>query len=144
MDKEFWKYKTLEQLDGAEWEALCDGCGKCCLVKLEDEDSGDIVLTNVACKLFDMKKCQCRHYAKRQNFVKDCQRLTPKKVRSLGWLPQTCAYRLVAEGKDLPKWHHLKSGHKNTIHNAGHSVRGKVVSELSVKDFEDHVIDGWD
>ena len=137
----FWKEKTLEQLEPSEWESLCDGCGKCCLNKLEDEETGDLVFTNVACKLFDSKACSCKNYSKRKRFVPDCQILTPKKVRKLIWLPSTCAYRLVAEGKDLPQWHHLVSGNRNTVHKVGASVKGRVVSEENVKDFEDHVVD---
>ncbi|SMF13078.1 YcgN family cysteine cluster protein [Pseudobacteriovorax antillogorgiicola] len=139
--QKFWKVKTLEQLSPSEWESLCDGCGKCCLNKLEDEETGDLVFTNVACKLFDSQACRCKNYQKRRRFVPDCQILTPKKVRRLSWLPATCAYRLVAEGKDLPKWHHLVSGNKHSIHKAGASVKGKVVSEERVKDLEDHVVD---
>ncbi len=142
LEKDFWKHKALEQLNPEEWEALCDGCGKCCLVKLEDEDTGELVFTTIACKLFDLKKCQCSQYPKRHKIVKDCQRLTPKKVRTLKWLPQSCAYRLVADGKELPPWHHLISGNKNTIHKSGQSVKGRVVSELTVKDFEDYTIEG--
>ena len=137
----FWKEKTLEQLEPSEWESLCDGCGKCCLNKIEDEDTGDLVFTNVACKLFDSKACGCKNYNKRRRIVPDCQILTPKKVRKLIWLPSTCAYRLVAEGKDLPPWHHLISGSKSTVHKVGASVKGKVVSEEHVKDLEDHVVD---
>ena len=141
MEKEFWRGKSLEQLSPKEWEAFCDGCGKCCLVKLEDEETDDLVFTNISCKLFDEKTCRCKNYPKRRKYVNDCHQLTPKKVRSLRWLPSTCAYRLVDEGKDLPRWHHLVSGHPNTIHKAGASVKGKVICETQVKDPEDHVVD---
>ena len=137
----FWKKKSLEQLTSSEWESLCDGCGKCCLNKLEDEETDELVFTNVACTLFDQKNCSCKNYKKRSRFVPDCQILTPKKVRRFAWLPSTCAYRLVDEGKDLPQWHHLVCGNRYSIHKVGASVRGKVISEDNVKDLEDHVID---
>ena len=141
MTKEFWQEKTLEQMSPAEWESLCDGCGKCCMNKIEDEDTGELLFTNVACELFDAKTCRCVSYKKRKRFVPDCQQLTPKKVRSLPWLPKTCAYRLVAEKKPLPKWHHLVSGSKETVHKAGVSMKHKSVSSKQIKDLEDHVVD---
>lgn len=146
MGYEFWKEKRLEDMKPSEWESLCDGCGKCCLNKLEDEDTGEMLNTNIACKLFDPLKCACKNYKKRRKFVSDCQILTPKKVRSFGWLPSTCAYRLVSEGEDLPSWHHLVCGDKNKVHRTGNSVRNKVVSEERVKpdDFEDYVVDWLD
>ncbi len=109
-----------------QWESLCDGCGRCCLVKLEDEDSGKILYTDVGCTLFDAATCKCRDYTNRQKKVSDCVRLTPETVRNLGWLPKTCAYRLVAEGKDLAPWHRLVSGSDATVHEAGISVRGRI------------------
>lgn len=138
---QFWKEKSLEQMSPGEWESLCDGCGKCCLHKIEDEDTGDIAFTNVACRLLDTRTARCSNYAKRKNFVADCQVLTAKKVRRLVWLPSTCAYKLLAEGKDLPAWHPLVSGRLDTVHKAGVSVKNKVVSEDSVKDLEDFVVD---
>ncbi|MES2743966.1 MAG: YcgN family cysteine cluster protein [Bdellovibrionota bacterium] len=140
-DEQFWKRKTLEEMSSSEWESLCDGCGKCCLHKIEDEDTGDIAFTNVACRLLDAKSCRCKNYPKRKKFVSDCQILTPKKVRKLVWLPSTCAYRLVAEGRDLPEWHPLVSGSRDSVHKAGVSVRNKVVSEDRVSDVEDFVVD---
>ncbi len=122
----FWKTKPLEAMSPAEWESLCDGCGKCCLAKLEDEDTGDIHWTSVACRLFDAGACRCSDYAGRLKRVRDCVRLTPENVRTLTWLPATCAYRLVAEGKDLAWWHPLVSGNPETVHEAGISVRGRV------------------
>jgi hypothetical protein len=139
----FWQSKTLEQMTKSEWEALCDGCGKCCLNKLEDEDTGEILFTNVACRLFDAKTCRCSNYVNRRKFVPDCHQLTPKKVRRFSWLPKTCAYRLVDEGQDLPDWHHLKTGSRQTIHRVGASVRNQVFSEVDIPldDFEDYVVD---
>lgn len=141
MTTQYWKEKTLEEMSPHEWEQLCDGCGKCCLNKIEDEDTGELLHTKVACKLLDIKNCRCKNYKKRRKFVPDCQILTPKKTRNLGWLPSTCAYRLVAEGSDLPNWHHLVAGNRYAIHKAGASVRDFAVSELHVKNLEDHVID---
>ncbi|KAF1854344.1 hypothetical protein Lal_00045021 [Lupinus albus] len=101
----FWKRKTLAQLDQEEWESLCDGCGLCCLQKLEDEDDGAVYYTRIACKLLDLKTCRCTNYPKRRDFVPDCIQLTPAQADEFRWLPPTCGYRLVAEGKDLPPWH---------------------------------------
>lgn len=122
----FWKQKTLEELNPAEWESLCDGCGRCCLVKLEDADSGAVYFTDIGCKLFDASNCRCTDYARRQKKVQDCIRLTPAKVRTLSWLPPSCAYRLIAEGRDLPWWHPLISGTRASVHEAGVSVRNRV------------------
>jgi uncharacterized cysteine cluster protein YcgN (CxxCxxCC family) len=122
----FWKQKSLEAMTSAEWESLCDGCGRCCLVKLEDEDTGEIAYTDIGCTLFDDQTCGCRDYAHRSARVADCVRLTPDVVRELRWLPPTCAYRLVAEGRDLAWWHPLVSGDPETVHTAGVSVRGRM------------------
>jgi uncharacterized cysteine cluster protein YcgN (CxxCxxCC family) len=122
----FWRSKTLEEMTEAEWESLCDGCGRCCLVKLEDEDTGRIHATDIGCRLFDAATCRCHDYANRSKTVPDCVTLTPEAVRTLSWLPPTCAYRLLGEGKDLPWWHPLVSGDPQTVVAAGVSVRGKV------------------
>lgn len=125
-DDPFWRRKTLEEMNPREWESLCDGCGRCCLVKLEDEETGRIHATDVACKLFDAGSCRCSSYENRQAQVPDCVKLTPESVRALSWLPPTCAYRLVGEGKDLPWWHPLVSGDPATVAEAGVSVKGRV------------------
>lgn len=133
----FWKTKTLEQLSPGEWESLCDGCARCCLEKLEDEETGDIYHTHISCKLLDSGLCACRDYPNRQAQVPDCVRLTPHEVRTLTWLPPSCAYKLVAEGRDLYWWHHLISGDPNSVHEAGVSVRGRVYgTEADVPDDE--------
>jgi uncharacterized protein len=127
-DAPFWKTKSLTEMIPSEWESLCDGCGKCCLSKLEDEDTGEIHWTSVACRLFDSGACKCRDYSNRTKKVHDCVQLTPENVGTISWLPATCAYRLVNEGKDLFDWHPLISGSPNTVHEAGISVRGKVTA----------------
>src|SRR5881397_538958 len=133
----FWKTKTLEEMSNVEWESLCDGCARCCLEKLEDEDTGKIYFTHVACKLLDAGLCTCKDYPNRSDKVPDCVRLTPENVRTLNWLPPTCGYRLVADGRDLYWWHPLVSGDPDTVHSAGISVRGKVkASEDEVPDAE--------
>lgn len=135
-------HKTLEQMTAAEWESLCDGCGRCCLAKLEDDSDGEVYFTSVACRLLDLNSCRCRDYPDRQQQVADCVALSPDVVASLNWLPSTCAYRLVAEGKPLYPWHPLRSGSPDSVHEAGMSVRGRVISERFVReeDLEDHII----
>jgi uncharacterized protein len=132
----FWKTKTLAEMSAAEWESLCDGCGRCCLVKLEDEDSGRVYFTDVACHLFDPATCRCRDYANRSARVSDCVKLEPGNVSELGWLPKTCAYRLLSEGKSLAWWHPLVSGRPETVVEAGISMRGRTISEKDVPDSE--------
>lgn len=129
----FWKAKALGEMSRTEWESLCDGCGRCCLVKLADEDTGEIHVTDVACKLLDGRTCRCTDYRHRRQRVPDCLRLTPRNVGNLRWLPETCAYRLLDEGKDLAWWHPLVSGNPETVVEAGISVRGKTISETQVQ-----------
>ena len=132
----FWKNKTLRQMSPSEWEALCDGRGKCCLVKLIDDLTDDLHYTTVACKLLDCESCQCGDYENRKSLVEDCVILSPRLIEELHWMPSTCAYRLIYEGKDLYWWHPLISGSPNSVHEAGISVRGRVISEREVKDSE--------
>jgi uncharacterized protein len=135
----FWKTKTLAEMTDAEWESLCDGCGRCCLHKLRDDDTGEIAFTNVACRLLDTHSCRCSDYERRQKKVPDCVRLTPKSLAEIDWLPPSCAYRRVAEGKDLPWWHHLVSGDPDSVHKAGISVRHRVISERHAGPLEHHL-----
>lgn len=132
-DAPFWRTKTLEQMTPAEWESLCDGCGRCCLNKLEDEDTGEIHLTRLACGLLDLGSCRCSDYENRRAKMPDCITIDAEKARTLSWLPPTCGYRLVAEGRDLEWWHPLVSGSPDTVHQAGISVRGWARSETKVK-----------
>ncbi len=139
----FWRVKSLEQMTQREWESLCDGCGRCCLNKLEDEDTGATVFTSVGCKLLDGETCRCTDYKNRRRKVRDCVKLTPRNVKRIPWLPPTCAYRLVAQGRDLYWWHPLVSGDPDTVHLAGVSVRGRVAaSERDVPDerLEDFIV----
>jgi uncharacterized cysteine cluster protein YcgN (CxxCxxCC family) len=141
MTPPFWETKRLAQMSREEWESLCDGCGKCCIHKLEDAETGDLYPTNVACRLLDGHTGRCRDYRHRHAYVPDCVRLTPAKLRRMDWLPLTCAYRLIDEGKPLPEWHYLVCGDREAVHRAGQSVRGWTVSEDVAGDLEDHLID---
>ena len=125
----YWRSKTLDQLSVQEWEALCDGCGKCCLLKLEDEDTGEIFSTDIGCKFLDLDTCKCSHYERRTRVVNDCVKLSPTNIHGLDWLPESCSYRVIARGEDLPDWHHLVSGSQMEIHRLGYSIRGWVISE---------------
>lgn len=131
-DPPFWKSKTLAEMTRPEWESLCDGCGRCCLNKLEDEDTGRFLYTRAACKLLDLDSCRCTDYANRQAKVPDCVALTPQNVERLGWLPETCAYRLMDEGKPLAWWHPLVSGRAGTVAEAGMTVTGEAYSEEGI------------
>ncbi|HXF88954.1 MAG TPA: YcgN family cysteine cluster protein [Xanthobacteraceae bacterium] len=142
-DTPFWRRKRLHQMTQAEWESLCDGCGRCCLNKLEEEGTDRTFYTSVACRLLDEHSCRCKDYKNRAALVDDCVQLTPRNIRRVSWLPPTCAYRLVAEGRDLYWWHPLVSGDPETVHLAGVSVRGRVAdSELNVPDekLEDYIV----
>lgn len=140
----FWARKAMEDMTEREWEALCDGCGKCCLNKLEDEDTGEVALTRIACRLLDDTTCRCAQYDIRHQFVPDCIVLKPSNIaENLYWMPQTCAYRLVYEGRDLYNWHPLVSGAPETVHDAGVSMQLRTLPEFDVAedDWEDHIIE---
>ena len=138
--KPFWD-KPLPELDRGEWEALCDGCGRCCVHKLEDDETGILYPTNVACRLLDRRNGRCSDYANRKSLVADCVRLDRRILDGLDWLPETCAYRLRASGKPLPEWHYLVSGSRETVHEAGQSTRGWTISEDDAGDLEFHLVE---
>ncbi|WP_298811658.1 YcgN family cysteine cluster protein [uncultured Sphingomonas sp.] len=141
MSMRFWEDTPLSKLDRGQWEALCDGCGKCCLHKLEDDETGELYATNVACRLLDRRSGQCSNYRNRRAYVSECVRLTNGNVDQIDWLPSTCAYRLRANDEPLPKWHYLVSGDREAVHRAGESVRGWTVSEDDAGDLENHMVD---
>ena len=136
----FWE-QPLETLDRAQWEALCDGCGKCCLHKVEDADTGRIYPTNVACRLLDRDTAQCSNYRQRRAFVPDCLRLSRANLAEIEWLPESCAYRLRARNEPLPQWHYLICGDREAVHRAGQSIRGWTISETIAGDLENHIVD---
>ncbi|WP_026363130.1 YcgN family cysteine cluster protein [Methylopila sp. M107] len=139
----FWRTKTLREMTAAEWESLCDGCGRCCLLKLQDEDTDRIAYTDVACRLLDCDSCRCSNYPERAKHVPDCVQLTPAVVEEIGWLPKTCGYRLIRDGEDLRWWHPLVSGSAETVHEAGVSVRDRVFcseTEIAEEDLEDRMV----
>ena len=132
-EEPYWQRKSLAQMSSEEWEGLCDGCAKCCLVKLEDEDTGKIHYTDVACALLDANVCRCTDYINRQKKVADCEVLTPENIdRVKHWMPSSCAYRLLADGKPLPQWHYLVCGDRQAVHRSGESVLGRIVSETGI------------
>jgi uncharacterized cysteine cluster protein YcgN (CxxCxxCC family) len=133
-DQPFWRTKSLGDMTAREWESLCDGCGKCCLIKLEDEDTGEYYFTDVACRLLDTETCRCSRYKERHRFVPDCITLTPETIGTLGFMPSTCAYRLLAEGKDLPDWHPLVCGRADGPYRARVTARYRCISEDAVEE----------
>ncbi|MFO7594255.1 MAG: YcgN family cysteine cluster protein [Pseudomonadota bacterium] len=140
----FWEEKSLAEMSREEWESLCDGCARCCLIKLEDEETEALHYTGVACRYLDRHKCQCTAYADRTRLVPDCLELSMDNVDQLYWMPQSCAYRLLDAGRPLPEWHPLISGNPDSVHEAGISVRGFAISEDdvdSVEDLEAYIID---
>ena len=137
----FWREKQLSEMSKEEWESLCDGCGRCCLHKLRDDDTGEISFTNVACRLLDVNTARCKDYANRRRKVPDCVQLTPETLAKIDWLPPSCAYRLVQEGKDLPPWHPLRSGRAESVIEAGASVAGRCISERNAGPLEHHLAD---
>jgi len=137
---DFWKTKQLAEMTTEEWESLCDNCGKCCLHKLENEDTGKIVFTSVVCNLIDLKTCRCTRYSERTKLVPECLDLKQHDFAEYTWLPATCAYRLLSDGEELPAWHPLVSGSKQSVRNAGVSIQSYAMKESEIDDIEDHVI----
>ncbi|MEN8180571.1 MAG: YcgN family cysteine cluster protein [Pseudomonadota bacterium] len=139
--KPFWKIVPLNEMSREQWESLCDGCAKCCLQKLEDEDTREIYFTNIVCDLLDLESCRCTQYPERSVLVPTCVTLTLEELQDPYWLPSTCAYRLLAEGKGLPPWHPLVSGASSTVETSGNSIKGKVVRESDADEWEFHLVD---
>ena len=137
----FWKRKALKDMTDREWESLCDGCGRCCLNKLQEEGTDRTFYTDVGCKLLDGQTCRCTDYKNRKALVSDCVKLTPRNINRISWLPPTCGYRLVHFGQDLFWWHPLISGDPETVHQAGISARGRVIPEDQVEDITERVVD---
>ena len=137
--KPFWETKRLEQMTVKEWESLCDGCGLCCLVRFEDEDTGEIIPTRVSCRLYDNQLCRCSDYENRKKHVPDCIKLTPHNIEDLEWMPKSCAYRRLHEGRPLADWHPLISGDPESVHEAGVSLRGQTLNEADLDDPDDAI-----
>ena len=140
LEPNYWKNKPLSELSPAEWEALCDGCAKCCLYKLEDSDTGEVHFTNVHCRLLDTETGHCSDYPNRSRRVSDCVTITLDILKDPYWLPATCAYRRLAEGKDLPPWHPLVTGDPDSVTRAGHSICGRTICEDDADELENHLI----
>ena len=138
----FWQHKTLAQMTKSEWESLCDGCAKCCLLKLQDQDTEQVFYTSVACKLLDLETCSCTDYQNRNSRVPECIWLKSDDLNHLDWLPSTCAYRLLSEGRDLPSWHHLVSGDTNTVFSSGVAIASFAIQDVDDEDLEDFIIEG--
>jgi uncharacterized cysteine cluster protein YcgN (CxxCxxCC family) len=140
--KPWWNQKPLSALDPREWEALCDGCAKCCLHKLEDADTGEVFYTRIRCRYLDERSCRCTDYGRRNILMPNCIHLSPEEMDQLSWLPSTCAYRLRAEGRPLPAWHYLESGSRDSVHEAGRSIRGRVLSDehVHLDGFDEHIV----
>ena len=134
----FWKTKKLDEMSRAEWESLCDGCARCCMVKLEEEETAELFLTRLSCKMLDTGSCRCSDYPNRFKKMHDCVEITPEKIAEIAWLPETCGYRVVKEGRDLAWWHPLVSGSPETVHEAGISVKGWALNEAKVKEANYH------
>ncbi|CAM3248852.1 YcgN family cysteine cluster protein [Moritella viscosa] len=140
MVEKFWQTKTLAKMTNAEWESLCDGCGKCCLHKIIEDDTDEIHFTNVACELLNTKSCRCKKYEKRFKYVSDCFKVTLDDIDAFHWLPESCSYKRLLEGNDIPEWHPLITGSQSEMHKLGYSIRGKAVAESQAGDLEDHII----
>ena len=141
-EKPFWETIPLMEMNKQQWESLCDGCAKCCLHKLEDEDTGEVHYTEIVCRYLDRDTCNCTEYKHRQELVPNCVWLKPEDVKEFHWLPSSCSYRLISEGKPLPKWHHLRSGDKDLIHKRNQSMRRKGIPDDKIPedDWQDHII----
>lgn len=137
---QFWKQKSLSEMTNEEWESLCDGCGKCCLNKIIDDDTDELYYTDVGCELLDSNTCQCKQYTKRFDFVPACTEITVKNIADLTWLPESCSYRRLYKGRDLPSWHPLLVGSKKEMNAKGLSVANRIVCETKVKYLEDHIV----
>jgi uncharacterized cysteine cluster protein YcgN (CxxCxxCC family) len=138
-ERPFWEVKRLEEMTALEWESLCDGCGRCCLIRFEDEESGEVIPTRVACKLLDIGTCRCSDYENRKQYVPDCIKLTPWNIEGLAWMPPSCAYRRLYEGRGLARWHPLVSGDPESVMEAGVSMRGQLISETVLDTPEDAI-----